>query len=149
VYSHTSLLALDFHFRTLGFDAPGFCLGPSQVSACFLWPTVFSAFSSHAELHLCFLGSQADTFDSILKSSNSLALPRWLTPASWAPALTNSILRSLISDCWLLWLVLSPWSKFFAYRLVDTLHKGSQRWLAYPLLQEFNSLSLLARQFPR
>jgi hypothetical protein len=41
----------------------------------------------------------------------------------------------------------SLWSRFFAYRIGDTLSKGSQCWLAYPLLRELNS-SLLARQFP-
>jgi hypothetical protein len=59
-----------------------------------------------------------DSHHSILNSSDSLALPR-LGLLGW---LTSS------------YLVSSPWSRFFAYRIGD-----SQRWLAYPLLRELNS----------
>jgi hypothetical protein len=37
------------------------------------------------------------------------------------------------------WLMQSPWSRFFAYRIGDTLSKSSRRWLACPLLRELNS----------
>jgi hypothetical protein len=48
---------------------------------------------------------------------------------------------SPISPLWLLVLTgVTPWSRFLSYRLSDTLSKDSQRWLAYPLLRELNSL---------
>jgi hypothetical protein len=68
VYSHTSRLALSFHFRTLGFDAPGLCLGPSQVSACL---SVSSA-PMLTELDLGSLGSQADWLNPLI---SDLSLP--------------------------------------------------------------------------
>jgi hypothetical protein len=87
-------------------------------------------------------------------------LPRWLnfTLASWAPTLIDSIF--LIADCWLItalvWthllvaylsLLISecspPWSRFLVYRLGDTLSKGSEHGLAYPLLRKLQQFCCL------